>query len=84
MTKNPYAVKIMEKDTAYFAAEKIISFQRPDSLDINVKKSFLRAYKKPVSTNPTHREEQILLPSMRQMGYCICLRNRFFGAVRNR
>lgn len=46
MTKNPYAVKIMEKDTAYFAAEKIISFQKPDSLDITVKKSFLRAYKK--------------------------------------
>lgn len=46
MTKNPYAVKIMEKDTAYFAAEKIISYQRPDSLDIKVKKSFLRAYKK--------------------------------------
>jgi hypothetical protein len=33
MTKNPYAVKIMEKDTAYFAAEKI-TYQRPDSLDI--------------------------------------------------
>lgn len=46
MTKNPYAVKIMEKDTAYFAAEKIISYQRPDSLDIKVKKSFLRAYRK--------------------------------------
>jgi hypothetical protein len=40
MTKNPYAVKIMEKDSAYFAAEKIISYQRPDSLDIKVKKSF--------------------------------------------
>lgn len=46
ITKNPYAVKIMEKDTAYFAAEKIITYQRPDSLDINKKKSFLRAYKK--------------------------------------
>ena len=46
MTKNPYAVKIMEKDTAYFAAEKIISYQKPDSLDISIKKSFLRAYKK--------------------------------------
>ena len=46
MTKNPYAVKIMEKDTAYFAAEKIISYQKPDTLDITVKKSFLRAYKK--------------------------------------
>lgn len=46
MTKGPYAVKIMEKDTAYFAAEKIISYQKPDSLDIRIKKSFLRAYKK--------------------------------------
>lgn len=46
MTKNPYAVKIMEKDTAYFAAQKIISYQKQDSLDINKKKSFLRAYKK--------------------------------------
>lgn len=46
MTKNPYAVKAFEKDSIYFAAEKIISYQRPDALDINVKKSFLRAYKK--------------------------------------
>lgn len=46
ITKNPYAVKIMEKDTAYFAAEKIITYQRQDSLDIRIKKSFLRAYKK--------------------------------------
>ncbi|PWN61755.1 organic solvent tolerance protein OstA [Chryseobacterium sp. KBW03] len=46
MTKNPYAVKIMEKDSVYFAAEKIVSYQRPDSLDIKVKKSYLRAYKK--------------------------------------
>lgn len=46
MTKNPYAVKLLEKDTAYFAADKIISYQKPDSLDIKIKKSFLRAYKK--------------------------------------
>ncbi|WP_080780428.1 OstA-like protein [Chryseobacterium phocaeense] len=46
MTKSPYAVKIMEKDSIYFAAEKILSYQRPDSLDIKVKKSFLRAFKK--------------------------------------
>jgi hypothetical protein len=46
MTKNPYAVKVMEKDSIYFASEKIISYQRPDSLDIKVKKSYLRAYKK--------------------------------------
>lgn len=46
MTKIPYAVKVMEKDSIYFAAEKIISYQRPDSLDIKVKKSYLRAFKK--------------------------------------
>lgn len=46
MTKSPYAVKIMEKDSIYFAAEKILSYQRPDSADITIKKSFLRAYKK--------------------------------------
>ncbi|WP_213280488.1 OstA-like protein [Chryseobacterium indologenes] len=46
MTKNPYAVKVMEKDSIYFAAEKIISYQKPDSLDIKVKKSYLRAFKK--------------------------------------
>lgn len=46
MTKNPYAVKAFEKDSMYFAAEKIISYQKPDALDIKVKKSFLRAFKK--------------------------------------
>ncbi|KXH85596.1 OstA-like protein [Chryseobacterium kwangjuense] len=46
MTQSPYAVKIMEKDSIYFAAEKILSYQRPDSMDIKVKKSFLRAFKK--------------------------------------
>ncbi|WP_053077106.1 OstA-like protein [Chryseobacterium sp. BLS98] len=46
MTKGPYAVKIMEKDSIYFAAEKILSYQKPDPADITVKKSFLRAYKK--------------------------------------
>lgn len=46
MTKSPYAVKIMEKDSIYFAAERILSYQRPDSADITIKKSFLRAYKK--------------------------------------
>lgn len=44
MTKEPYAVKILEKDSIYFAAEKILSFQKLDSL--LVKKSYLRAYKK--------------------------------------
>lgn len=46
MTQSPYAIKIMEKDSIYFAAEKILSYQRPDSADITIKKSFLRAYKK--------------------------------------
>ncbi|WP_294211327.1 OstA-like protein [uncultured Chryseobacterium sp.] len=46
MTKNPYAVKIFEKDSLYFASEKIISYQRPDSVDATVKKSFLRAFRK--------------------------------------
>lgn len=46
MTKNPYAVKAMEKDSLYFASEKIISYQRPDSIDPKVKKSFIRAFKK--------------------------------------
>lgn len=46
MNKSPYAVKVMEKDSIYFAAEKIISYQRPDTVDIKVKKSYLRAFKK--------------------------------------
>lgn len=46
MTKNPYAVKAFEKDSIYFAAEKIISYQKPDAQDAAVKKSFLRAYRK--------------------------------------
>ncbi|WP_312088665.1 OstA-like protein [Chryseobacterium sp.] len=46
MTKSPYAVKILEKDSIYFAAEKILSYQRPDSADIKKKKNFLRAFRK--------------------------------------
>jgi len=46
MTKGPYAVKIMEKDSIYFAAEKILSYQKPDPTDITLKKSFLRAFRK--------------------------------------
>lgn len=46
ITKNPYAVKILEKDSIYFASEKIISYQKPDSSDATVKKSFLRAFRK--------------------------------------
>ena len=44
MTKGPYAVKILEKDSIYFAAEKILSYQKLDST--NIKKSYLRAFKK--------------------------------------
>ncbi|MCC2590802.1 OstA-like protein [Chryseobacterium sp. MFBS3-17] len=44
VTDKAYAVKILEKDSIYFSAEKILAYQHADSLD--VKKSFLRAYKK--------------------------------------
>lgn len=44
MTKGPYAVKILEKDSIYFASEKILSYQKLDSA--KVKKSYLRAFKK--------------------------------------
>ena len=46
MTKGPYAVKILEKDSIYFASEKILSYQKPDTADATKKKSFLRAFKK--------------------------------------
>ncbi|MCW3159937.1 OstA-like protein [Chryseobacterium oryctis] len=46
ITKNPYAVKILEKDSIYFASEKIITYQKPDSLDATKKKSFMRAFRK--------------------------------------
>lgn len=44
MTKSPYVVKILQKDSIYFASEKILSYQKLDST--NVKKSYLRAFKK--------------------------------------
>ena len=44
VTKNPYAVKILEKDSMYFAAEKFLTFQKMDK--DKVKKSFLRAFHK--------------------------------------
>ncbi|KQT23997.1 organic solvent tolerance protein OstA [Chryseobacterium sp. Leaf405] len=46
MTQHPYAVKAMEKDSMYFAADTILSFQKVDAVDIKVKKSFLRAFRK--------------------------------------
>lgn len=46
ITEKPLAVKILEKDSIYFSAERIVTFQKPDTLEINKKKSFLRAYRK--------------------------------------
>lgn len=46
VTDNPYAVKILEKDSIYFSAEKIFTFQKPDSSNATKKKSFLRAFYK--------------------------------------
>lgn len=43
ITQKPYAVKILEKDSIYFAAERILAYQKLDSL--SEKKSYLRAYK---------------------------------------
>lgn len=43
MTEKAYAVKILEKDSMYFSAERIITYQKPDSTGI--KKSYLRAYR---------------------------------------
>lgn len=45
ITEKPLAVKILEKDSMYFSAQKILSFQKPDSADVNTKKSFLRAFR---------------------------------------
>lgn len=44
VTDKPYAVKVLQKDSLYFSADKFLTFQKPDSN--LVKKSFLRAYKK--------------------------------------
>ena len=46
MTDKPYAVKILEKDSMYFSADRILAYQKQDTLDPLKKKSFLRAYKK--------------------------------------
>lgn len=46
MTDKPYAVKILEKDSMYFSADRILAYQKLDSLNPLKKKSFLRAYKK--------------------------------------
>ena len=44
ITEKPYAVKIFKNDSIYFSAERILAYQKPDSL--NIKKSFLRAFHK--------------------------------------
>ena len=44
VTGKAYAVRILKNDSMYFSAERIITFQKLDS--INIKKSYLRAYKK--------------------------------------
>lgn len=46
MTDKPYAVKILEKDSMYFSADRILAYQKIDEVDPLKKKSFLRAYKK--------------------------------------
>ncbi|MBS1549179.1 MAG: organic solvent tolerance protein OstA [Bacteroidetes bacterium] len=46
ITEKPYAVKILDKDSIYFSAEKIITYQKTDSLDLKKKLSFLRAFYK--------------------------------------
>lgn len=44
VTDKPYAVKILSKDSLYIAADKFLSYQKPDSTKI--KKSYLRAFYK--------------------------------------
>ncbi|QDP84395.1 organic solvent tolerance protein OstA [Chryseobacterium sp. SNU WT5] len=46
MTEKPYAVKILEKDSMYFSADRILAYQKLDDKNPLKKKSFLRAYKK--------------------------------------
>ncbi len=42
VTERAYAVKILEKDSIYFSANRILAYQKMDTT--NIKKSFLRAY----------------------------------------
>lgn len=44
VTEKPYLVKILTKDSLYVAADKFISYQKPDSTKI--KKSYFRAFHK--------------------------------------
>ena len=45
ITQKPYAVKILEKDSMYFGAERIIAYQKIVDFT-QIKKSFLRGYRK--------------------------------------
>jgi hypothetical protein len=40
ITQKPYAVKELKNDTAYIAAEKFLTYQKPDSIDNTKKKVF--------------------------------------------
>ena len=40
-----YAVKILEKDSMFFSAQKILSYQKPDTQNPSIKKNFLRAFR---------------------------------------
>lgn len=46
MTDRPYAVKILEKDSMYFSAQRILAYQKIDDVNPLKKKSFLRAFRK--------------------------------------
>ncbi|MGV8914536.1 MAG: OstA-like protein [Kaistella sp.] len=46
MTDRPYAVKILEKDSMYFSAQRILAYQKIDEVNPLKKKSFLRAFRK--------------------------------------
>ena len=46
MTERPYAVKILEKDSMYFSAQRLLAYQKVDDNDPLKKKSFLRAFRK--------------------------------------
>ncbi len=45
MTEKPYAVKILEKDSMYFSANRILAYQKISETNPLKKKSFLRAYR---------------------------------------
>src|SRR5690606_35541308 len=46
MTERPYTVKILEKDSMYFSAQRLLAYQKVDDKDPLKKKSFLRAFRK--------------------------------------